>query len=257
MRLRQIVNNLISNAIKFTEQGQVSLRIENCSSQKASRNNSTQKKNLTHLCIRVHDTGIGISAEQQQQLFQPFQQADSSITRRYGGTGLGLVITQRLVTMMGGEIKLSSLPGQGSSFTVMIQLEIPEQANLNTTATDKQSSATSMAMADATSTAQSIKTLLTNLNILVVDDNNINLKVATTLLANEGANVVAVKSGAEALQQLADQAAEHAFKIILMDLEMPEMSGIETAQKIRQSQLCAEQTPIIALTAHALSLIHI
>ncbi len=253
VRLRQILNNLISNAIKFTEHGQVSLRIENRATQNSSRQNSSQANNLTHLCIRVHDTGIGISPEQQKQLFQPFSQGDSSITRRYGGTGLGLVITQRLVTMMGGEIKLSSLPGQGSNFTVMIQLETPEQVNLNTTATDKQSSATSMAMADATSTAQSIKTLLTDLNILVVDDNNINLKVATALLANEGANVVAVKSGAEALQQLADQAAEHAFEIILMDLEMPEMSGIETTQKIRQSQLCAEQTPIIALTAHAFS----
>jgi len=231
VRLRQILTNLIGNAIKFTEQGEVLLRVE-----KNEKNKNELKKNTMSLCIKVEDTGIGIHPGQQARLFQPFQQADSSITRRYGGTGLGLVITQRLVAMMDGEIKLSSIQGKGSIFEVHVQLEMPEELSL----------VPFKSIPDAT---EKLRVLLTGMNILVVDDNEINLKVATTLLKNEGAKVVTAKSGGEALEKI----KAHKFELILMDLEMPKMSGMEATRRMRQSKTCAESIPIIALTAHAFS----
>ena len=233
VRLRQILTNLICNAIKFTENGSITLRIELSSQTKES----DEPDEITDLNISVHDTGIGIQPEQQARLFNPFQQGDSSITRRYGGTGLGLVITQRLISLMGGEIKLSSIPDVGSTFSINLKLEKPDEL-----------SSTSEIYTLPASTNE-IKKHLSNLSVLVVDDNNINLKVATTLLENEDVKVISATSGAEALECL----RRHKIDIILMDLEMPDMSGIETTKKIRELKLCSNETPIIALTAHAFS----
>jgi len=232
VRLRQILTNLICNAIKFTNNGSVTLRIELDSQKKQPDNAQSVRLNIS-----VHDTGIGIHPEQQARLFNPFQQGDSSITRRYDGTGLGLVITQRLVALMGGEIKLSSIPDQGSTFSINIELEKPVDLSLTSS------------IHDSSVSANEIKNNLSSLRIIVVDDNNINLKVATTLLENEGANVTSAESGSEALEKF----SSHKFDIILMDLEMPDMSGIETTRIIRESRLCSDDTPIIALTAHAFS----
>ena len=233
VRLRQVLTNLICNAIKFTNNGSITLRLEICSELKQSDNS----KEEIGINISVHDTGIGIHPEQQAILFNPFQQGDSSITRRYGGTGLGLVITQRLVSLMGGDIKLSSIPDKGSTFSINIKLEKPGDFSLTSEVLVLQAS------------TNEIKNNLSSLCILVVDDNSINLKVATTLLENEGARVISAVSGAEAL----DKINNNNFDIILMDLEMPDMSGIETTRIIRESRICSDDTPIIALTAHAFS----
>jgi len=210
LRLSQILINLVSNAIKFTQHGKVSVHIEN----------DSRDKHKPGLKITITDTGIGIAAEQCKLLFQPFQQADGSITRRFGGTGLGLAITQRLVLLMGGEIIVDSEPAKGSCFSIFIQLE-------------------------ETKSAEGDLSVLNNLDILVVDDNAINLKVAT--------NVVSASSGMEALEKISAQP----FSIILMDLEMPEMSGIDVTLKIRQSSDTVSKVPIIALTAHAFSEIRV
>lgn len=236
LRLRQILTNLIGNAVKFTDRGQVSLHIENIA----------QENDKIRLCITVKDTGIGISPKQQTQLFQPFQQGDGSITRRYGGTGLGLVITQRLISLMNGKITVSSTPGEGSTFSVVINLELSK----NTNQIDSQALISPVKHIQPKQAHPSVS--LADLNILIVDDNDLNLKVASTLLSSEGANVIAVRSGTEALKKI----ATHPFELILMDLEMPDMSGIETAEKIRQSQYYADNMPIIALTAHAFPEIH-
>ena len=234
VRLRQILVNLISNAIKFTRHGEVSLHISNESS----------SHDLAKLRIAIHDTGIGISETQQKQLFQPFNQGDSSITRRYGGTGLGLVISQRLVNMMGGEINVSSRPGIGSSFTLCLQMKTASEPGLPSESLgDIQQDIYTDDHGDISST------FLQQLNILVVDDNPLNLKLATTLLSDEGTHTVASDSALDAIQQL----KQHTFDIILMDLEMPDMSGIEATREIRQNRYCASNTPIIALTAHAFS----
>jgi len=251
VRLRQIITNLIGNAIKFTEQGHIILKVETCENTDFITHKKTHKKpsentKFSNVCITVQDTGIGIQRGQQARLFQPFQQGDSSITRRYGGTGLGLVITQRLVSMMSGEIKLSSNYGKGSIFSVMLQLETP----ITPLKTQYQNTLTSPeSNKQAHQQNKNNKIALIDLSILVVDDNNINLKVATTLLANEGANVHTATSAIEALQKI----TLHEYSVILMDLEMPDMSGMEATRKIRLSETKCKNIPIIALTAHAFS----
>jgi signal transduction histidine kinase/DNA-binding response OmpR family regulator len=231
-RLRQVLINLVGNAIKFTDRGQVTINIEK----------HAQKNERIALRFTIRDTGIGISPEQQQQLFQPFQQCDGSITRHYGGTGLGLVIAKRLVNLMGGKITLESEPGKGSAFTVLIYLSLPQKERM-----------TDLSLSDISDKEHQSSTvthgcLLKSMTILVVDDSNVNLMLAKTLLINEGAEVVAVQSAIEALERISQQS----FDLILLDLEMPVMSGIEAAKKLRRPNSNTENTPIIAVTAHVL-----
>ncbi len=228
VRLSQVLINLLSNAIKFTESGRITAHIE-CDAVEAKR---------VVLRLMVRDTGIGITAEQQALLFQPFQQGDGSITRRYGGTGLGLVITQRLVALMEGDIALSSVPGEGSTVTATVRLSLPQGRS----AIEEAGSETESSVADSAAAAK-----LAGKRILVVDDNPLNLTVATTLLANEGIEVVAAEGAVEALAQAASQT----FDLVLMDLEMPGISGIEAAHRMRRLNPAFESLPIIAVTAHA------
>lgn len=228
VRLRQVLLNLLSNAIKFTEEGRVELQL-----QTHSRDDGGST-----LQFNIRDSGIGIRPEQQEILFKPFQQGDVSITRRYGGTGLGLVITQRLVALMGGDISFSSTFGEGTLFTIEVPLQLPHALpSVVVSSTD-----TTVAVFDN-------EALLAGLTVLVVDDNELNLEVASTLLTQKGADVVAVDNATDALQQVTDRS----FDVVLMDLEMPEVSGIEAAQQLRASSGIAEDLPIIALTAHAFS----
>ncbi|MDH3354921.1 MAG: ATP-binding protein [Chromatiales bacterium] len=233
-RIRQVLINLVSNALKFTAEGEVTVGIKNYH----------QGDDRVTLCIVVRDTGIGIPSEQQTLLFQPFQQGDASITRRFGGTGLGLVITQRLVAMMDGKITLSSTVGEGSTFSAIVRLDPAKDPWLTQTAHD--SAQDSNGAERRINRAERRAHLFERLAILVVDDNPLNLRVASILLSNEGINVIAVESGAKALEQMLLQT----FDLIFMDLEMPEMSGVETAQKIRQLNDGLGNMPIIALTAH-------
>lgn len=231
-RLRQILINLIGNAIKFTAHGQVTVNIEKLE----------QKNERIFLRITIRDTGIGISKEQQKQLFQPFQQCDGSITRTYGGTGLGLVIAKRLVNLMGGNIFLESSLGKGSIFTIEIYLSLPHKEKM-----------TDLTLLDLSSKNEAKNliahgSLLNEVTILIVDDSNVNLLLAETLLLNEGAEVVTAQSAIEAIEKI----SMHNFDLILLDLEMPGMSGIEAAKILREPNSPTQNTPIIAVTAHVL-----
>ncbi|MDC0336170.1 ATP-binding protein [Pseudodesulfovibrio sp.] len=228
VRIRQILQNLIFNAIKFTDTG--SIRV------KAYSAGPAEEPGWTMVRLTVTDTGIGIPSEKQQLIFEGFTQADSSTTRKFGGTGLGLTICRRLARLMDGSLSLSSSVGQGSSFTLSIPLASgdpsrTEKLNEPVQQTEYQS------------------------KVLVVDDNAMNRRVAQAQLQQLGYLAVAVGSGPEALTTL----PQEPFDLVLMDIEMPGMDGIETTQIIRQGGPAGEwkesmQTiPIIAMTAHAIA----
>ena len=198
MRLRQVLVNLIGNAIKFTAQGEIVINVE-CREQDDSG---------CHLLFSVTDTGIGISKEGQEKLFQAFQQADTSTTRRYGGTGLGLVISKRLAEFMGGRMWVESEPGAGSTFFFTAILKVSEDPGLELQLSDP--------------------TLLESRSILVVDDNATNRRILETQLKIWRMVPTSVSNGHEALKILAEQK----FDVALIDLQMPEMDGIVLSREI-------------------------
>ena len=235
VRLRQILLNLAGNAVKFTDQGSVAVHLDK----------ATVTADRFGLRIRVSDTGIGITAAQQALLFRPFQQADGSITRRFGGTGLGLVITKRLVQLMDGEIQVTSSLGKGSVFTANVHLALPQGSGIAEAPVAGQPLRRETMPAPVSGGA-----LLPGsaaLSVLVVDDSPVNLQLASALLKRRGFVVVGAESAFEAL----DAVAGRAFDLVLMDLEMPNMSGIEAARRIRARFHDAAEMPIIAITAHA------
>ncbi len=226
-RLKQVLLNLTGNAIKFTENGTVKLQLRSLD-EEGERTNS----NLTSLYFAVEDTGIGISKKAQTNLFNPFSQADKSISRKYGGTGLGLAISQRLVQAMGGFISVNSVENEGSTFFFSVNLAFGSGENLQ-----------------EYEDAQVEETVDENvsLKILVVDDNAINRKVMIGLLNRIGHKVETVGTAIEALQR-----AEDTFwDVILMDIELPNMRGDEVTRRIKSNAnpLIAE-TPVIALTGN-------
>jgi signal transduction histidine kinase/CheY-like chemotaxis protein len=231
-RLRQVLLNLVGNAVKFTERGSVRVRLERAATGPGG----------CRLRMLVRDTGIGMGPQQLALLFQPFQQGDGSITRRFGGTGLGLVIAQRLVRLMEGDIAVSSLPGEGSTFTATARLALAGRGDPGRSAL-----LPSRVPARTLISAEEVAPALAGLSILVVDDSPINLKLADALLTGRGVEVVAVDSGTAAL----DAIARRDFDLVLMDLEMPGMSGIETCHRIRAGVGRCGAVPIVAVTAHA------
>jgi signal transduction histidine kinase/CheY-like chemotaxis protein len=226
-RLGQIATNLLSNAIKFTETGEVEVFLS------CSRTTHTG----TSMRLSVRDTGIGMDEKGLARLFRPFSQADTSTTRRFGGTGLGLSITRRLVDMMGGEIAVTSTVGVGSEFWVEIPLRLAAAPH-----------PLDHIPPVILENARDIRSL-SGSKILVVDDSDINCEVAQHILRGQGATVATSSTGAAALERLRQDS--NAFDIILMDVQMPEMDGNETARRIR-TELQLETLPIIALTAGAL-----
>lgn len=216
LRLEQIMGNLLSNAIKFTEQGEVKLDVS---------------RHENKLQFRVSDTGVGISAEHLNQLFKPFEQGDSSTTRRFGGTGLGLAISHNLVQMMGGHIHANSRLGEGSEFTLSLPLQ------------------TVAPVIETNSPAlQTGKQPLEGIRVLAAEDIEINRLILADLLNNEGASLTLVENGQQALDQLEEQGV-NAFDILLMDIQMPVMDGYTA---MRHIQKIAPDLPVIGLTAHAL-----
>ncbi|MBK1618975.1 hypothetical protein CKO42_11140 [Lamprobacter modestohalophilus] len=222
-RLRQVLVNLLNNAIKFTEVGKVKLELR-C---------EPLANDLVRLAIAVTDTGIGIRDDQRERLFQPFTQADASITRRFGGTGLGLAICRRLVNQMGGEIELSSQLDVGSRFAFELTLDAASPS-------ERSRPAVIEPPADDA---------LSGLQVLLVEDQPLNYEVASAILRRAGAEVLVAESGAAALTLLGERGCT-AIDAILMDLQMPEMDGYETARAVRALPGCAAQQ-IFAMTAHA------
>jgi signal transduction histidine kinase/CheY-like chemotaxis protein len=206
-RLRQVLMNLIGNAVKFTRQGEVALKVLLHATEGADC--------LLHFI--VSDTGIGIPPEKQKMIFEPFSQADSSTTRKYGGTGLGLTITSRLVAMMGGKIWVESEQGHGSKFHFIARMGIADAKPI------------------VVGTAAPPE-ILSGVRVLVVDDNQTNRRILEGMLTRWNMKVTSVEGGEEALGQLsAAQEAGEPFGLILMDMHMPAMDGFELTQRIRQS----------------------
>lgn len=224
-RLRQILQNLISNAVKFTDRGGVSLSVA-----------VTQEDETgALLALAVSDTGPGLSAEAQARLFEPFTQADASITRRFGGTGLGLNLCRQLAELMGGSITVKSHEGAGSCFS--LHLRLPRVADAPP------------APSGAVAPPWQGKTETPALRVLAADDHPINRKVLGLLLGQVGVEPVFVEDGAQAMEA----AQNAAFDVILLDLHMPVLDGMSAARAIRGGQGPNAATPIIALTADAMA----
>jgi len=224
-RLRQILTNLVGNAIKFTERGSVRIAVD------------TETSAADQLIrFSITDTGIGIPPEKLGLIFEPFRQADDSISRKYGGTGLGLSISSRLVELMGGSLEVSSQPGRGSTFSFTLPLRIDRPA--------------SYSVVDAsTPPGETRAPDIVGLKVLLAEDHLVNQKIAVRLLEKQGCSVTAVATGVEALQALAN---DH-FDLILMDVQMPEMDGLAATASIRAAeQGGSTHLPIVAITAHAL-----
>ncbi len=226
-RLRQVLLNLVSNAIKFTERGEVRVQL-------ACAGNGSQQTTVT---FRVHDTGIGIAADKLRSVFAAFTQADTSTTRKFGGTGLGLTISQRLVRLMGGELKVESSLGKGSVFHFALPYEMggaPAEPRL--------------ALADAATERET-----TAMRVLLVEDHPVNQMLAIRLLEKWGHTVVLAQNGQEALDCVA---SGEVFDLVLMDMQMPVMGGIEATQRIRQLESArgggAKPIVIVAMTANAM-----
>ncbi len=230
-RLRQALINLVGNAIKFTSTGEVSISISLVQG---------QQDIPPMIQVDVHDTGIGISAEAIKSLFRPFTQADSSTTRKFGGTGLGLTITKRIIEKMGGQVQVQSTPGQGSTFTLVVPTGPLEGIAMV--------EHTAEAMAETTEAPHQPERThpLEGLRILLAEDGPDNQLLIRTVLSKAGAEVEVVENGLLAVQA----ATARPFDLVLMDMQMPEMDGYEATGQLRAK---GYEAPIVALTAHALS----
>ncbi|MEI7759372.1 MAG: ATP-binding protein [Thermoleophilia bacterium] len=226
LRLGQVLLNLGSNAVKFTEKGTVSVEVA------VTRADT----DTVVLDFRVRDSGIGLTAEETERLFTSFAQADPSTTRKYGGTGLGLVISKQLVDLMGGHIQVESKPGQGSVFSFTARFgqtaAAPTRDRPHTT----------------TEELEAAQALLQGAHILVVEDNLFNQDLARELLEQHGAIVAVANNGREALDHL----HAHPCDIILMDVQMPVMDGYQATQQIRATPTLTHHT-VIALSANAMA----
>ncbi|MDN3559661.1 hybrid sensor histidine kinase/response regulator [Vreelandella neptunia] len=209
-RLRQILLNLIANAIKFTDQGEVSIQVSST---------------VEHLLFEISDTGCGLSEEQQQRLFEPFQQADESVARRFGGTGLGLAICKRLSEAMQGHLGVKSRLGQGSTFWCELPLITADPIT--------------------TSLPPAPKRDFTGTTLLLVEDNAVNRKVAMGLLARLGCDIIWAESGHDALAMAQTQQVH----LIFMDIQLPDMDGLTVTRRLREQGGWLASVPIVAMTA--------
>ncbi len=226
LRLRQIVNNLVSNAIKFTDAGSV----------RVTQSASAVRDGRTTISIEVADTGSGIPQDKLALIFDKFTQADSSISRKYGGTGLGLAITRKLIELQGGTIRVESEVGKGSRFIVEIPFDVVAVA---APAADP-ALRSSVAATTSPGTAR----------LLLVEDNAVNQRVVLAMLRKKGYAIDVANNGQEALTILEQSAAP--FDLILMDVQMPVLDGLETTRAIRADARW-QYLPVIAMTAHAMT----
>lgn len=223
-RLGQILNNLVSNAVKFTNMGSVSIYVEKVS----------EDMGYLQLKFSVLDTGIGISKGESDKLFKNFSQVDGSITRKYGGTGLGLTISKRLVELMGGQIWFESEKGNGSKFYFTVKAGVSNGRHFN---------------GEKSQIIKAAQSHSEKIDILVVEDDRTNQMVIRSMLKKRAHNIDIANNGREALEML----IERKYDVILMDIQMPEMDGIDTTLKIREKEKNTNiHIPIIALTAYAI-----
>lgn len=224
MRLRQILANLVNNAIKFTEQGEVVVEISRLA----------EEKGRTWVRLTVRDTGIGIPPERLDAIFEAFTQADSSTTRRYGGTGLGLTICKRLAELMGGHIHVQSEVGVGSTFWVELPLSVADA---------------SPQKVQTVSPSQEVTDVPIGLRVLLVEDNEVNCKVAAKMLERVGCKVDVATDGLEALRKT----EQEEYDIVFMDVYMPRMDGYEATRLLRERENgSGRHQVIIAMTANAM-----
>ena len=222
LRIGQILINYADNAVKFTEKGQIIVRIK-------------KEKQFSNICIvkfEVQDTGIGMTQEQKNSLFKPFQQADTSITRKYGGTGLGLAISKQLAALMGGEVGVKTELGKGSIFWFTAKLGVNGLAEKEYVSSN---------------TTEEILTFMAGIRVLLVEDNELNQQVAVELLKDRGFFIDIAENGEVAVRKV----NEAQYDIILMDMQMPVMDGVTAAEEIRKNSKFAS-IPIIAMTANAM-----
>ena len=222
-RVSQVINNLFSNALKFTDSGVVTLS--------AKLDKSSNKGVDVEYCIQ--DSGIGMSAEVMERLFQPFTQADNSMSRKYGGTGLGLTISRQLVEAMGGKIWVESKQGEGSQFSFKVRYQLSLKAE------------TSGKQRDA---EEQVGSRLNGFKLLLVEDDPINQELAKYLIESEGAELVIADNGLEAVAAI----EEAVFDLVLMDLQMPVCDGYTATLKIRENDQF-DALPVVAMTANAAS----
>ena len=249
-RLVQVLVNLVGNGIKFTDQGEVKVRI-------ALQEQQPDLRKVI-LSFSVEDSGIGIAPDRVESIFHEFQQADSSVSRRFGGTGLGLAISRKLVQLMGGDISVTSREGIGSIFSFTVELETCslEAVSASVGVEGEKGGAAGQAGSEK------------NLKVLLVEDNEVNCELATIVLERFGHTVYAAKNGIVALTML----AEERFDVVLMDVQMPEMDGLTATQAIRaveaeeelpvslppqlplrlKNRLAGQHVPVLAMTAHAM-----
>ncbi len=219
-RLRQVINNLCNNAVKFTNQGYVKIIVQS----------SLDENSNAHLKIEVTDTGIGMTQEAADKIFQPFTQAEGSTSRKFGGTGLGLTISKNLIELMGGNISVSSEPGVGTSFIIDVRLPVSHTILENEPTQE---------LIDHKS--------IRPLSALVVDDNDINVDLLSWMLEEWGHNVISAENGKQAIEVL----KENEVDIIFMDFHMPVMNGQKATEKIRMLDSPKANTIIIGCTADA------